>query len=203
MSLAGRPHAISAACLPSISPTFTSATSAVRSPTAWMCGTDVTERVASMHPPLPSATPAASSPRSPVLGTRPMEMSARSTAMVSRPFGDSISYSTWSPTARSDRSFASRWMTTPMRSKERATQAATTSSSKGRMRGCRSMMWMRVRPKWANTVAYSQPTTPAPTMTMLSGKRSHDSMWSLVTTTRPSTVTPSSARGREPVATMK
>ena len=65
---------------------------------------------------------------------------------------------------------------TPIDSKLVATSSATSSSSKGRMRGWRSMMWIFVLPKFANIVAYSQPITPAPTMTMLSGNDVHDSM---------------------------
>ena len=65
------------------------------------------------------------------------------------------------------------------------------------------MMWMRVLPKLANIVAYSQPTTPAPMMTMLSGKAGNASIWSLVTTSSPSTGMPSGTRGCEPAASRK
>jgi hypothetical protein len=56
------------------------------------------------------------------------------------------------------------------------TSPAMSSSSKGRMRGWRSIMWIFVLPKLAKMVAYSQPITPAPTMTMLFGNDVNDSI---------------------------
>jgi hypothetical protein len=50
----------------------------------------------------------------------------------------------------------------PIRAKLAATSAATSASSKPRMRWPRSKIVTSVWPRLANTVAYSQPTTPAP-----------------------------------------
>ena len=105
-----------------------------------------------------------------MFGMRPTETSARSTRMVSvLPSAFVMTYSTLPSTTFRLSSFDARWITTPIDSKLDATSSATSSSSNGRMRGWRSMMWIFVLPKLAKIVAYSQPMTPAPTMTMLSG----------------------------------
>ncbi len=82
-----------------------------------------------------------------------------------------MTYSTLPSTMRISWSFDARWMRMPIDSKFEATSSATSSSSNSRMRGCRSMMRIFVLAKFAKTVAYSQPMTPAPTITMLSGSK--------------------------------
>ena len=63
-----------------------------------------------------------------------------------------ITYSTRPSTTFRLSSFDERWITTPEASKLCATSSATSSSSNGRMRGWRSMMWIFVRPKFPNIV---------------------------------------------------